>query len=480
MWPKVFPQWTKVVSLLLAAILVVAGFAPAGFVRLSPAAAQGNEPFLNVEWYRENLMRAADLWNGGLDGQSGMGAYQDDFTGFFNVNMDRQWRQLPTQSCTGVAQSRAIYMNIEAYRVAGSEEGQRFLQAATKGIEFLLTYFRDRDKGGFYWEVSSSGKPVNDMKQGYGNMHPMLALAQAYSVTQEPAYLAAALEQLDVIKRYFLDPDYPGGVRPGFNRDFTEIIGVNNVDTFTHYFEPLLILYDNTEGEQQAEIAALIDVAGQFLTQQLYHDQEGYSDRGYVAYNYDQAWRPSQMPYTREAQWTGAAQASTGHNIELAFLISRAVERGFNPGWLTVADKLIKFCLEYAIDAEYGGMLYEVTDYEGKPLKDNPDNSLFIWWAQAETARALLHFTVVRNANYQTRFKAVETLFNQDLTDQDYGGLYHSLDAEHDLAPVNPNKGDVWKTNYHYTMFFAEVLRLADTYPDRVAELNANWPLPGN
>ncbi len=455
--------------LILAVVLIVAGLVPAGF----PATAQDDTLFLDVAWYREQLIKSADLWNGGLDGQSGLGAYRDDFTGFFNVNLDRQWRQLPTQSSTAVASSRAIYMNLEAYRIAGPEEGQRFLQAATKGIEFLLTYFKDPDYGGFYWEVSSSGKPVDAMKQGYGNLHPMLALAQAYKVTQEPRYLSEALAQLDVIKQHFLDPDYPGGIRPGFDRTFEKIVGVNNVDTFTHYFEPLLVLYDATEGEQQAEIGGMIDVAGQFLTQQLYHDQDGFTDRGYVAYNYDEAWQPSQLPYTRETQWSGARQASTGHNIELAYLISRAVERGFNPDWLTVADKLIKFCLEYAIDPEYGGMRYEVTDYDGQPLAGNPDNNLFIWWAQAETARALLHFTVVRNADYQDQFKAVEALFNRDLTDQDYGGLYHSLDAEHDLAPVNPNKGDIWKTNYHYTMFFAEVLRLADTYPDRIAELNA-------
>ncbi|MBI5959778.1 MAG: AGE family epimerase/isomerase [Chloroflexi bacterium] len=469
-----------ILHLLLVIALLVAGIISADSVQRSPVAAQDSGLFIDAAWYRENLIRSADLWNGGLDGQSGMGSYQNDFTGFFNVDLDRDWKPFPSKSITSVAQSRAIYMNIEAYRVVGPEEGARFLQAATNGIEFLLTNFRDPDYGGFYWEVNRFGQPVEDMKQGYGNVHPILALAQAYAVTQEPAYLKAALDQLAVIKQHFLDPDYVGGIRPGFNRDFTEIIGVNNVDTFTHYFEPLLVLYDVTEGEQQAEIADQIVIAGDFLVHHLYQDQEGYSDRGYVAYNYDEAWQPSLLPYTRETQWSGARQASTGHNIELAFLISRAVERGFNPDWLNVADKLIKFCLEYAIDPEYGGMLYEVTDYDGKPLPDNPDNSLFVWWAQAETARALLHFTMVRDSTYETPFKRIETLFNQALTDQEYGGLYQALDAEHDLAPVVLTKGNIWKVNYHYTMYFVEVLRLADTYPDRITELNTSWAASAN
>jgi mannose/cellobiose epimerase-like protein (N-acyl-D-glucosamine 2-epimerase family) len=153
--------------------------------------------------------------------------------------------------------------------------------------------------------------------------------------------------------------------------------------------------------------------------------------------------------------------------------LSRAVERGFNPEWLDVGDKLIKFCLEYAIDPDTGGMIYEITDYEGQPLEGNPDNAFYIYWAQAETARALLHYTVVRGRNYGTEFKAVEILFNQYLTDQKYGGLYPTLDGE-TLEPAGffIYKGDIWKTNYHYSMFFTEVLRLGEYYPDHLAELN--------
>ena len=81
--------------------------------------------------------------------------------------------------------------------------------------------------------------------------------------------------------------------------------------------------------------------------------------------------------------------------------------------------------------------------------------------------RALLHFTVVRSADYMEEFQAVETLFNDYLTDPVYGGLYHGLDISQDLAPVGVERGDIWKVNYHYNMFFTEVLRLAQEYPDQ-------------
>src|SRR4051794_40666344 len=89
--------------------------------------------FLDVDWYRQTLISSNDEWNGGLDGKSGMGAYQDDFSGFFHMNLDRQFRQTRMQATSSVAQSRGIYMNVESYRAAGADAGQRFLQAAVAG-----------------------------------------------------------------------------------------------------------------------------------------------------------------------------------------------------------------------------------------------------------------------------------------------------------------------------------------------------------
>lgn len=54
------------------------------------------------------------------------------------------------------------------------------------------------------------------------------------------------------------------------------------------------------------------------------------------------------------------------------------------------------------------------------------------------------------------------------------GGLYQALDATHDLAPVGLDKANIWKVNYHYTMFFTEVLRLESNCPDEIAALNAS------
>ena len=342
------------------------------------------------------------------------------------------------------------------------------------GVTCLITHFWDPVYGGFVWEVQPDGRVRDVQKHGYGNVHALMALAQAYSVTNNPEHLRTALHQLRVIEEQFLDPDYPGGIRAGYNRDFSVIMGVNNVDVFTHYFEALLSLYDVTEGPDREHVADLIKTAGDFLVNHLVHQQAGFPDHLYVAYNYDQQWEPSQLPYSRASQWTGAMHSSPGHCVELAYLLSRAVERGFDPDWLDTAYKLMNFSVDNSFEINTGGMLYETLDYNGRPLVDNPDNDKFIWWAQSESARAFLHFAVVRQKDYVTQFKTIEAFVHGPLTDPIYDGWYDWV-QEGTLQPGGFDKGNVWKVNYHYTMFFVEVLRLAEQYPDQVKNLDQQY-----
>ena len=431
----------------------------------TPVVIPPDDVFLDVDWYQEYLVTTVDLWNGGVDGNSGMGVYRDDFDGYFEVNLTQNWdADRFQQATTVIAHSRAIYMNVEAYRAAGSENGERFLVAIESGADYLLEYYLDDEYGGFYWSVAPDARVVDDRKQDYANVHPLLALAHAYDVTGIERYRDAAIAHLETLDAYFLDPDYEGGFLPGWNRDFTAAQGVNNVDSFTHYFESLMALYDITEGTTRDSIGERIQLEGDFLVNVLYNNQEGFDNRGYVAYNYSDDWTPSQIPYERGIQWAGALHATTGHNVELAYLLSRAVERGFDETWLDTADKLMRFALTYAIDEATGGMIYDTTDYEGNPLNGNPDNPLFIWWAQGETARALLHFIVVRDeTSYLPSFMMIQTLINEHFTDTEYGGWFSTLDGI-TLQPTTTYKGNIWKVNYHFSMYYAEVLRLAEQY----------------
>lgn len=443
-----------------------------------PTVGLGNLPsrdvFLDADWYRSTLIRTVDLWNGGLDGQSGMGVYRNDFNGYFNVNLHRNWKSYYLPAISAVAYSRCIYMNVEAYKTAGPVSGQRFMDAVLKGTDFLLEHFWDKEYGGFYWEVKENGDVNSDHKQGYGNVHPMFVLAQVYSITHDKKHLQAALDQLKILQEHFIEPGYPGSILPGLSRNFSQVIGFKGIDPFTHYFEALLSLHDVTEGKDREWVSRLLNDAGNLLVTRLYADMEGFDDRGYIAYNYSNDWMQSQIPYSRRDQWNGVMHATPGHGIEFVYLLSRAVERGYNAEWMKIAQKLLKFCMKYALNKETGGMLYDVLDYQGNPIPENPDNPFYMWWPNAETARALLNYTILRDLDYAHFFKKAESLIHEKLTDPEYGGFWNRI-RESDLKPDIMEKGSVWKVNYHYTMFFAEALRLAETYPEKIAELNAQY-----
>jgi len=460
--------------------------------------------FLDSDWYRRNLIDTVDRWNGGINYEfenlysSGMGVYLSDFNGFFHVNVDQQWNQVSpawTRATSVVAHSRAIYMNVEAYRAAGAMKGERFLQAATAGADFLLEHYWDKENGGFYWSVFPSGELSVKNKRTYGIIHPTFVLAQVYSITKDPKYLSSALAALDVISSHFMDPDYPQMIQNwNYSEDFGSGYVSNNIDGNAHYFEALLALFDVTPlGERRNEIADLIEKNGNFITQVAYKDyfdQEKNIVSGYLAYHYDSEWQPSQVEFYPNRQWSTAMHTNTGLGIEWAFLLSRATERGFGTfvespekDWMEVANKLVKFCLEYTIDENYGGMRPYITDYQGQNLFYYQDdgsyvevssNNSFEWWPQAETSRALLHWVAVhghedfsKERNLVKKFKSIENFFTLHQTDLEYGGIYPSVNldpTDNGLTPNTSYKGNDWKAGYHATMFFSEALRLASYY----------------
>lgn len=414
---------------------------------------------IDFPWYQNRQILMADLWNGGLDQQSGLGAYRPDFKGFFHAALTREWQQKPLYATNLVAQSRAIYMNILAFKTASSDKA-RFLKAAECGADFLLTHFYDTNFGGFYWKVTVTGNVVDSQKHGFGNTHALLALSALCEISKNPKYRKAAQEQLTLLETRFMDANYFGAVTSGWSNDFKEPRGSNNIEGITHFFEALLIYYDLEDSEvSKQHVHTLIQAVGNRIVHTLYQDMIGFSDRGYVAFNYDTHWHPSQKPFIPDRQFNDAGYVSIGHGLELAFLLSRAVERGFDPQWLTAAEKLLRFAQLYAFSDNTGGISHSITDYSGQMLPENVKNEVYIWWPQMEAFRTISHFMVIRKWPINDQFSKLSIFIHQYLTDQQFGGLYDSLDPI-TRTPISTDKASPWKTNYHYAMALDEIIRL--------------------
>lgn len=437
-----------------------------GLVLAAPSTAQDRPPagpglVTDAAWAARQQLAFADLWNGGTDGTGGLGAYLPGFDGYIAPALDRRWQRETGPPTTVIAQARGIFGNVEAFlacRTLGLD-GSRFLAAAEAAGSFLAEHFLDARYGGYVWSVARDGWVTDAQKQGYGQMHAWLALCRLAQVSSQPRWRELAVRQFDLVQSQMLDPAWPGAVLPGKDRAFRRVIGTKNIDTFTHYFETLQAFALIAPEPSKGRALAALRLAGDLLTSRLAVPIPSDPTLRMVAYNMTEDWLPSQEPYSRATQWSGAQHASPGHAAELAFLLSRAVEGGAPAAWLDTARALLDGVLRYADDPETGALRYETIGYDMSPLDGNPDNAVYIYWAQAENLRALAHFAARRDPSYRTAALKALNFVTTRLTDPVYGGWYQEVDAA-TLQATRTEKGDVWKGDYHEAMLLAELIRL--------------------
>jgi mannose/cellobiose epimerase-like protein (N-acyl-D-glucosamine 2-epimerase family) len=441
-------------------------------------------PQIDAAAVRTELIRFVDTWNGGQSGKlgtSGMGTYAATWDGLFRMNLNRQFNPISyyTNDQTIISQSRAIYMNVEAYRNEPAADRTRFRNAVQKGADYLLAKAVDSNTyggkpGGMWWGLQPDGvsPPTHTTqiygtlprsKDAYGQVQALFALAQAYAVTGDVDHLNGAFAQLDVWNGQFADTAAgPGAFLATANENFSQRLDTRNLDYMTHAFEALLALDSVTPAShpRKASLAGQITNIGNFITARMYRDAAGSTNMGYLPWYYDAQWNPSADPSRQ--------YMTPGHNFEVAFLLSRAVERGFNSSWLTVANKLITFALKYGFDnaptaPTYGAVRYEKLKFNGTPFNTTADN--LVWWQTSEAARTLLHFAVVRGrADLADEYGAAMAFIRAHFVDPVYGGWFTSLSPT-TLAPTTTNKGTVWTGGYHESMLYAEMLRLAKSTP---------------
>lgn len=429
---------------------------------------------------RDGLIRFVDMWNGGQLGKlgtSGMGAYAASWDGLFRMNLDRQFNQTNyyTNDQTIISQARAIYINVEAYRNASAADQARFRNAVQRGADYLLAKAVDPSNyngkpGGMWWGLQPDGvsPPIHTTaiygtaprhKEAYGQVQALFALAQAYSVTGDIDHLNGALKQLDVWNGQFADTAAGAGAfLPTANENYTQRVAMRNLDYMTHALEALLTLNDvlPASDPRKATVTTQVTNVGNFITTRMYRDMAGSTTTGYLPWFYDAQWNP---PADAGQQYT-----TPGHCFEVAFLLSRAVERGFNANWLNVANKLLAFSVQYGFDnvptsPTYSAVLDEKLKLDGTRFNQTPDN--LIWWQSSEAARTLLHFAVVRGrTDLWDEYDAATAFIQNHFIDPTYGGWFTYLNPS-TFVPTDTNKGTVWTGGYHETMLDAERIRVA-------------------
>lgn len=347
-------------------------------------------PPIDAEWHRQTLVTAhLAPWLAHAPTESGL--YRADFS--------RKWQLKGSAGADLTVQSRLIYAFVAGYEATGD---QRYLQAATKGADFLLERFHDPVHGGFFNRVAADGKVVDDAKLSYGHAFALFALSHMARVTKAERYRSAALRTWQEIDKGLRDP--VGGFPVKASRSFAAAPGNNTQNPVMHMFEALLALCEAT-GDPEAVRGAT--GVGNFV---LYKLLQGFPDgTAAIPEWYDAQWQP--LPTAEKGGYT-----DIGHQFEWSHLLLKAQEVGLAGVFPAASGRILQYVLKTGYDEADGGS-FDRAYPEGKVAQDK------YWWQQSECLRALVAAGVNGGGGeIWRRYEQTLALVRAEFLDEQNGG----------------------------------------------------------
>jgi len=268
---------------------------------------------------------------------------------------------------------------------------------------------------------------------------------------------------------YFSDLQSPGTFVSDQNRNLSAVQPGRQDGIVIGAFEAMCALYDTldyiekVEGnlnyiQTKFEVMKSITLTGNGLVNTVIKYSNTTPEWAYIYPNYNNDWSRLNTTYNASNPNAGGDYVYVGHLLQVAFFLSRAVERGFNKTWLVTVSDLKNFYLNSSAFCHLNGSInYAHLNEQGQPL-DFGETS---WWLYAEAARFFLHDYVIHNCveclNY---FNLVSNVIDKYWIDPKYGGWYPTIDVW-TYQPLDTRKGENWHVGYHEMGFYSEILRLS-------------------
>jgi cellobiose epimerase len=322
-------------------------------------------------------------------------------------------------------------------------------ELAQHGHDFLQRHFWDPVHGGWYWKVRRDGAPLDQGKVVYGQSFALYALAEYALTTGEAEPRRLAEQTFDLLQIHCADTRHGGYLEnlepdwtpssPGFHAGDRK-----SLDTHLHLLESFTVLVELTQRELHRR--KLVEVA------HLIRDRMIDPISGCGRNQFDLAFRPVPaiaIRRTWNAERRGEAPAaptdttSYGHNLELAWLLRRALTvagEDLAP-WEPVLRRLVDHALAHGIDWEHGGIFRDGTP-NGGPLVQEKE-----FWQHAEALVGVLD--AYQESGDERQAQALLNLwkFVQSHFVAPCGEWRVLLDRTGGV--IDGNVGNDWKVSYH-------------------------------
>lgn len=388
--------------------------------------------------------------------------------GFIQENLDRQWKPWGTQREASInGQGRQLYTIAIGYELT---KDKSYLDGLTRGMDFLMK-MRDPEYGGYYDRVAPDLRVINDNKTGFSSF-ALFSLAHAGRVTGNKKYLDAAMvlfrEMRDKMRdgpfvgsgsyaRDFMKPGAspfgrgrgaaggapegaragqggaggPGGPPAGMA---ARRHGIN-----LHMFEALMALYEATKSEE-----VWYEITSELKAIERLYDY----DLGYLPEGYDENWKA-----------VGNPSGNPGHLFEWASLLSRAVELGADPKFITLGSRSLDLGLKSYNDA-VGGL--GGVNPSGQPAR-------MLWWPQCEVIKATANYAILHGrSDLWPYYHKTLDFVKKEYFDTEHGGWFAAYvpgqprEAQGEKAFYKGSvDGPEWGS-YHQTSMMHDMWRISD------------------
>jgi mannose/cellobiose epimerase-like protein (N-acyl-D-glucosamine 2-epimerase family) len=370
-----------------------------------------------------------------------------------NHGLDGKWRGPANKSL--VAQARTMWFFAH---LVNSRFGTRdFLEAASHGYDFLRERMWDKEFGGFYWEVDSSGQiaTVSD-KRSYGQAFGLYALTEYAVASGDLAAKATAKHLVDLMEMHAHDSVY-GGYPEILRRDWSpaprtavrnDITPLKRMNTHIHLMEAVTTFHDLTREPIARErlIELILINSNSVVRKNVGACTDGYQD----------SWEP-----LRSAP---SDRVSYGHDVENIWLLVEACKSAgiYGSLFLDLYRTLFRYALDHGFDWRNGGF------YESGPLHGPADRREKVWWVQAEglVAALQMHRLTGEEIFWDCFLRTLDWIVHHQ-TDWTHGDWYETIGKDGRPSGV---KAGPWKCPYHNGRAMLQCLNLLAEAPGEPSE----------
>lgn len=329
---------------------------------------------------------------------------------FMVQTFNADWQVIPTDTVELYSQARQVYLFAKAFDVT---QGQHYRDAAIASADIMLRDMYDSTNGNWYSSIARNQSQTRYGPKEYGTSFAIFATAHAYRITQDKRYLDAALKtwmigEVSVGLSLARDSQLQQSNTPYFE--------AWSINPLMHLLEALLALYDVT---QSPSVWQDIEFIAQFVESDLLQPE------GYIAEHYEQINQPLAID--------NGGYIELGHQIEWAYLLHTAVDKGLDSRFRDAAQRLYDFAMKTGWGEDEGCLAGRV-DYVGNIIQPRA-----AWWAQAELLRLTAY---LKNNSYDAiqnteRFSRSMAFVVNEYVDQVHGGWMNKKQSKRTRDSLN-------------------------------------------